>query len=105
MSDVIILGAGVAGLSAALWCDELGLKALVLESEPEIGGQLLRVFNSIENHLGAPHFKNGLEFCDLLSEQIARRNFEIKLETKIQTVDLRMKTIFLQNGENLTARA
>ena len=31
MFDVIIIGAGPAGLSAALWCDELGLDTLVLE--------------------------------------------------------------------------
>lgn len=105
MLDVIILGAGVGGLSAALWCDELGLKTLVLESETEIGGQLLRVFNPIENHLGAPPAKNGLELRDSISAQISRRNFELRLETKIQAVDLKAKTILLQNGESVTARA
>ena len=30
MHDVIIIGAGPAGLSAAFWCDELGLDTLVL---------------------------------------------------------------------------
>ncbi|MGH7784123.1 MAG: FAD-dependent oxidoreductase, partial [Candidatus Binatia bacterium] len=38
--DVIILGSGVAGLSAAMWCAELGLRSIVLEEKPEIGGQL-----------------------------------------------------------------
>ncbi|MDQ3754350.1 MAG: FAD-binding protein, partial [Acidobacteriota bacterium] len=38
MYDVIIIGAGPAGLSAALWCDELGLDALVLEQAAEVGG-------------------------------------------------------------------
>src|ERR687884_14864 len=52
MYDVIIIGAGAAGLSAALWCDELGLDALVLEAEGEVGGQLLRVYNSVSNYLG-----------------------------------------------------
>ncbi len=52
MHDVIIIGAGPAGLSSALWCDELGLDALVLESRSEVGGQLLSVYNSIDNYLG-----------------------------------------------------
>ncbi|HEX8684845.1 MAG TPA: FAD-dependent oxidoreductase, partial [Pyrinomonadaceae bacterium] len=52
MHDVIIIGAGPAGLSAALWCDELGLDTLVIERQPEVGGQLLRVHNPIENYLG-----------------------------------------------------
>ncbi len=40
MHDVIIIGAGAAGLSAARWCDELGLDTLVLEQSEEVGGQL-----------------------------------------------------------------
>lgn len=39
-ADVIIIGAGVAGLSAALHLAERGLKALVLEASPRVGGRL-----------------------------------------------------------------
>jgi thioredoxin reductase (NADPH) len=105
MQDVIVLGAGAAGLSAALWCDELGLKTLVLERQPEIGGQLLRVFNPIENHLGAPTAQNGRELRDRITEQIEQRNFQLRLNVNIEPVDLSAKTIFLANGENLSARA
>jgi thioredoxin reductase (NADPH) len=105
MQDVIVLGAGAAGLSAALWCDELGLKTLVLEREPEIGGQLLRVFNPIENHLGAPTAQNGRELRDRITEQIEQRNFQLRLNVNIDSVDLSTKTVFLANGENLSARA
>ena len=45
MHDVLIIGAGPAGLSAARWCDELGLDTLVLEQAEEVGGQLLSVHN------------------------------------------------------------
>ncbi len=48
--DVIIIGGGPGGLSAALWCSELGLNAILLEKEAEFGGQLLRTFNSIKNY-------------------------------------------------------
>ncbi len=58
--DVIIIGGGAAGISSALWCDELGLKTLLLEENNELGGQLLRTFNPIENHLGA-QTENGRE--------------------------------------------
>ena len=51
--DVIIIGGGPGGLSTALWCAELGLKAILLEKESEFGGQLLRTYNTIKNHLGA----------------------------------------------------
>ncbi|HEX8198414.1 MAG TPA: FAD-dependent oxidoreductase [Pyrinomonadaceae bacterium] len=105
MQDVIVLGAGAAGLSAALWCDELGLVTLVLEREPEIGGQLLRVFNPIENHLGARTAQDGHELRDLIVEQIERRNFQFRLNVNIDSVDLSAKTVFLAGGESVSARA
>ena len=52
MHDVVIIGAGPAGLSAALWCDELGLDTLVLEQRDEIGGQLNSIHGSIDNYPG-----------------------------------------------------
>ena len=38
--DVIIVGGGAAGLSAALWCADLGIKSIVLEKNEAPGGQL-----------------------------------------------------------------
>jgi thioredoxin reductase (NADPH) len=49
MYDVLIIGSGPAGLSAALWCDELGLDTIVLERNEQIGGQLLSIPGPIEN--------------------------------------------------------
>ena len=50
--DVLIVGAGPAGLSAAIWCSDLGLSALVLEKGPEKGGQLLHIYTEINNYPG-----------------------------------------------------
>ena len=63
MHDIIIIGAGAAGLSAALWCDELGLDTLLIERGAEVGGQLLRVYNPIGNYLGV-EAKDGRELRD-----------------------------------------
>jgi thioredoxin reductase (NADPH) len=49
--DVVIIGGGAAGISAALWCDDLKLNALLLEASTELGGQLLWTHNAIKNHL------------------------------------------------------
>lgn len=38
--DLVIVGAGMAGLSTAIWARRLGLSALVLEQRPVVGGQL-----------------------------------------------------------------
>src|SRR3954451_25499995 len=40
MHDVIIVGAGMAGLSAALAAGEAGADVLVLESDPNVGGSM-----------------------------------------------------------------
>ncbi len=50
--DVLIVGAGPAGLSAGIWCADIGLRAAVIEREAEAGGQLLSIFNPINNYPG-----------------------------------------------------
>ncbi len=102
--DVIIIGGGAAGLSAALWCDELGLNTLLLESNAELGGQLLWIYNKIKNHLGS-EAKNGRELRDIFVRQIETRNFTLRLETKVREVDLEKKSVVLEKGETLFARA
>jgi len=72
MHDVIIIGAGAAGLSAARWCDELGLDTLVLEQGEEVGGQLLSVHNPIENYLGV-RARTGASCAICLSSRLRLR--------------------------------
>ncbi|MET0753350.1 MAG: FAD-dependent oxidoreductase [Pyrinomonadaceae bacterium] len=102
--DVIIIGGGAAGLSAALWCDELSLPALLLESGEEFGGQLLRTYNEINNHLGA-EAKNGREMRDIFVRQIEKRKFEFRLNAKVSELDLEKKEVLLENGESFSANA
>ena len=102
--DVIIIGGGAAGISAALWCDELGLSALVLEEQAELGGQLLWTHNEIKNHLGI-EAKNGRELRDIFLKQIERRRFEKRFGAKVSEVDLTEKSVFLESGENFSAQS
>lgn len=104
MHDVIIIGAGPGGLSAALWCDELGLDTLVLESEPEVGGQLLRVHNRVENYLGV-EAANGRELRDIFAAQTEGREFDLWTQVEIEEVDLRAKRVRLRSGEELQSIA
>jgi thioredoxin reductase (NADPH) len=100
MHDVLIIGAGPAGLAAALWCDELGLDTLVLEQASETGGQLLHVYNPIGNYPGV-RAQNGRELHALFTEQLAESEFDLWTETEIESVDLRAKRIALRSGEQL----
>src|SRR5690349_6003725 len=104
MHDVIIIGAGPAGLSAAFWCDELGLDTLVLEQAEEIGGQLHRVYNPINNYLGL-EARNGRELLERFSAGVDEAGFDLWTGVEIESVDLRAKRISLRSGERLQSIA
>jgi thioredoxin reductase (NADPH) len=100
MHDVIIIGAGPAGLSAAFWCDELGLDTLVLEQAEEVGGQLHRVHNPISNYLGLKA-RNGAELLELFTKDVSDAGFDLWTQTEIESIDVRAKRVSLRSGERL----
>lgn len=64
MYDLIIIGSGPAGLSAAVYAVRAGLKLLVLEKNPMSGGQVLNTYE-VDNYLGMPGingFDMGMQF-------------------------------------------
>jgi thioredoxin reductase (NADPH) len=102
MYDVIIIGAGPAGLSAALWCHELQLDTLVLEQKDEIGGQLLSVHNEIRNYLGITA-RNGRELRDRFAAHIQDTDFDLWNGAEIESIDLKARHLTLRSGEDLRA--
>jgi len=104
MNDVVIIGAGAAGLSAARWCDELGLDTLLLEANEEVGGQLSWIHNRIDNYLGV-HADNGQQLRELFIEQIKDCDFDQWTGVRIESVDLKAKRVRLQSGEELQSIA
>lgn len=62
--DLIIIGSGPAGLSAAIYGKRAGLSLLVLEKQPMSGGQILNTYE-VDNYLGMPGingFDMGMQF-------------------------------------------
>ena len=104
MHDVLIIGAGPAGLSAGLWCDDLGLGALVLERNAEVGGQLLWVYNPIFNHLGV-RASGGRELRDCFAAHAGEAAFELRTNVEIESVDLRARRVTLAGGGELRAES
>src|SRR3990167_2581536 len=65
--DLIIVGAGPAGLSAAINAASEGLRTVILERE-KIGGQA-RQSSRIDNYLGFPNGLSGFQLARLATRQ------------------------------------
>ena len=78
MYDIIIIGAGPAGLTAALYARRADKKVLVIEKET-FGGQITHS-PKVENYPGFT-VMSGNEFADKLIEQVMYQGAEIELDT------------------------
>ncbi|GEM_PF-1041976 len=74
---VIILGAGPAGVSAALAFKEAEIEALVLEQQPACGGQLTAIPSAISN-FALGWFSNGAEAQLRLQAVVAKSTVNIR---------------------------
>lgn len=81
MYDIIIVGAGTAGLSAAIYGVRAGKKVLVLEAS-SYGGQIINT-PEIENYPGIKHI-SGYEFATNLYEQAKELGADIKFEKVLE---------------------
>lgn len=81
MYDITIIGAGPAGMTAALYAKQARKKVLVFEKEA-CGGQILKA-NTVKNY---PGFKeiSGFEFATNLYNQLTNLEIEIKFEEVIK---------------------
>ena len=76
--DVIIIGAGPAGLSAAIYSARSGLKTAVFE-RGLIGGQI-NVTEEVENYPGFPEALSGYELTERMHRQAEQFGTEFKDE-------------------------
>jgi len=80
MADVIVVGGGPAGMTAALYALRNGRSVLVIEKSG-FGGQITHS-PKVENYPGIPTM-SGNEFADALLDQILAQGAEIELETAV----------------------
>ena len=85
VQDVIIIGSGPAGDTAAIYCQRAGFK-VVLVSGYEIGGQLVTT-TTIENFPGFPGGITGGELMDKMMTQVKELNCPV-INENVAEVDL-----------------
>lgn len=102
--DVLIVGGGPAGLSAALWCDELGLSTVILERNEELGGQLLNTFNRIDNYLGV-FAEDGRTLRDVFTSQLDSRGIVKRIDAEVAGINAADRSVDMRDGGRLAASA
>jgi len=84
--DLLVIGAGPAGLAAAVNAASEGLKTIVLDRALSVGGQASSS-SRIENYLGFPMGLSGQELADAAHQQALR--FGAEIHTHATVIDLR----------------
>ncbi|MBR4286571.1 MAG: FAD-dependent oxidoreductase [Clostridia bacterium] len=102
MYDIIVIGAGPAGLTAALYALRASKSVLVIE-QSTFGGQV--TFSpKIENYPGIPEM-SGNEFADKLLDQVLSMGAEVEMEKVTGIVDEGNRKLVFADNKKFEASA
>jgi thioredoxin reductase (NADPH) len=100
--DTVIVGAGPAGLAAAVYGASEGLHTIVIEREAP-GGQA-GTSSRIENYLGFPSGVSGDELASRALQQARRLGAEILVTRSITRIDPATRQVHVDGGDVLRAQ-
>lgn len=101
MIDLAIIGAGPAGLSAAITCREHGLSVVVVDEFPKTGGRLLGQLHEEPNG----EWWNGIKESDILTAQAEAFETDIRLGVSVHHIEkLEEHFVVHTNSEHITAK-
>jgi len=102
--DLLIVGAGPCGVSAALWARSLGLTSLLLERDASAGGQLRNVhFAPVNAAAAAPG--PGTALAARLTAQLADGEIGVRYGAEASALERGAPALRLASGERLEAGA
>ena len=100
--DAVVVGAGPAGLAAAVYGASEGLRTIVVEREAP-GGQA-GTSSRIENYLGFPSGVSGDELASRALQQAQRLGAEILVTRSVSRIDPWTRAVHLDGDDALRAR-
>lgn len=103
--DLVVMGGGPAGASAALVAGTNGLRTCLLEAGPALGGQLHWADAPILDVLGHPR-ASGPELAASFEPQLLAAGVELRTNTRVDALDRAGDGLLvrLEGGETLRAR-
>lgn len=93
--DVVIVGAGMAGVASALWGHRLDLSFVLLEESERWGGQLHCIHNPIPDYPGLQ--TDGAGFVEQLQAQMDALGVAPLIDTAVDAVDWKRQIV--RSGE------
>jgi NADPH-dependent 2,4-dienoyl-CoA reductase/sulfur reductase-like enzyme len=102
--DLVIIGAGPAGMAAALTAAALGLKTVLLDEQPAVGGQIYRNITTADPKVAAllgPDYTHGRP----LAERLAASGVDLRHSTLVWDVAGDLTVTAQQEGQSFQVRA
>lgn len=98
MYDIIIIGGGPAGVSAALYAKAGGFNILLIEKD-EIGG-LIKNVSTVSHYVGISENESGQTFKEKMKKQVENAGIVVKYE-EVTGLDLKYQTKKVRTRENI----